>query len=123
MQIVLNDDRVVYPNIERREWDFEEGSEDEDGDDLVIVVDGDNPIKDQEWGAKATIPFEVQYLLLSTRFYQQTKLVMIRGRQEKLMLELEMQVFQGLAMAVSIIILTIHNIGFVSLSSLFCCFV
>ena len=44
--------------MERREWDFEEGSEDEDGDDLVIVAGGDNPIDDQEWGVEATIPFE-----------------------------------------------------------------
>ena len=44
--------------MERREWDFEEGSEDEDGDDLVIVAGGDNPIEDQEWGFEATIPFE-----------------------------------------------------------------
>lgn len=58
LQIVLNDDRAVYPNMERREWDFEEGSEDEDGDDLVIVAGGDNPIEDQEWGAEATLPFE-----------------------------------------------------------------
>ena len=58
LQIVLNDDRAVYPNMERREWDFQEGSEDEDGDDLVIVASGDNPIEDQEWGAEATIPFK-----------------------------------------------------------------
>ena len=31
---------------------------DEDGDDLVIVAFGDNPIEDQEWGAEATIPFK-----------------------------------------------------------------
>lgn len=58
LQIVLNDDRAIYPNVERREWDFEEGSEDEDGDDLVIVAGGDNPIEEQEWGAEATLPFE-----------------------------------------------------------------
>ena len=44
--------------MERREWDFEEGSEDEDGDGLVIVSGGDNPIEDQEWGVETTIPFE-----------------------------------------------------------------
>lgn len=58
LQIVLNDDRAVYPNVERREWDFEEGSEDEDGDDLVIVAGGDNPIEEQEWGAETTLSFE-----------------------------------------------------------------
>uniref|UniRef100_A0A0D6R0G6 Pre-mRNA polyadenylation factor Fip1 domain-containing protein n=1 Tax=Araucaria cunninghamii TaxID=56994 RepID=A0A0D6R0G6_ARACU len=58
LQIVLNDDRALYQNLERGERDFEEGSEDEDGDDLVIVAGGDPPIEEQEWGAETQLPLE-----------------------------------------------------------------
>ncbi|XP_057827288.2 FIP1[V]-like protein isoform X1 [Cryptomeria japonica] len=58
LQIVLNDDRVMYQTLERGDRDFEEGSEDEDGDDLVIVAGDDHPIEEQEWGVETQLPLD-----------------------------------------------------------------
>ncbi|KAH9313977.1 hypothetical protein KI387_022604 [Taxus chinensis] len=58
LQIVLNDDRAMYQNLERGDRDFEEGSEDEDGDDLVIVADDNHPIEEQDWVTETQLPLD-----------------------------------------------------------------
>eukprot|EP00249_Psilotum_nudum_P030415 c43014_g1_i1 orf=356-1627(-) len=54
LQIVLNGDYPMYTSFERvADRNFEAGSEDEDEEDLVIVT-GDEPVDDQEWGEEHT---------------------------------------------------------------------
>ncbi|KAJ7548389.1 hypothetical protein O6H91_07G010100 [Diphasiastrum complanatum] len=57
LKILLNDDNPMYASSERAMDRIVEGSEDEDEEDLVIVA-GDEPPDDREWGEDQTQPLE-----------------------------------------------------------------